>query len=72
MHLVSVIMPSFNGFKILLEAIESVKIQNYKNMGNNCYVMDPPKNITILNLIKSNILHLKENQKEIHGLGQVL
>ena len=51
--LVSVIIPSYNRFKYLLEAIESVKIQNYKNIEIIVINDDPPKkNITILNLIR--------------------
>ena len=69
--LVSVIIPSYNRFKYLLEAIESVKIQNYKNIEiivindgstqKEYYNFEFDKEVIFV--------HLKENQKEIHGFG---
>jgi len=69
--LVSVIIPSFNRFKYLSEAIKSVKAQNYPkieiiviNDGSteeNYYKYEFEKDIKVI--------HLKENQKNIHGFG---
>ena len=70
MELVSVIIPSFNRFKFLMNAIKSIKSQTYKNIEiiviNDCssekeyYEYDWEKN-------GIQILHLKNNSKEIFG-----
>lgn len=69
--LVSVIIPSYNRFKYLLEAIDSVRLQNYENIEiivindgstqEEYYHFEFDKDVTIINL--------KENQKKIHGFG---
>ena len=69
--LVSAIIPSFNRFKYLIEAIESIKIQNYPNIEiivindgstqDDYYSYEFDKNIKMINL--------EENQKKIHGFG---
>ncbi len=68
---VSVIIPSFNRFKFLLEAIVSVQNQNYPNLEiiviNDGSSEDNYYSYNFENNVK--ILHLKENQKEIHGFG---
>jgi len=69
--LVSVIIPSFNRFKYLLNAIESVDSQEYTNLEiivindgsteSEYYEYNFKKNVQII--------HLKQNQKKIHGFG---
>ena len=68
---VSVIIPSYNRFEFLLEAIESVKIQKYPNFEiivindgstqNEYYKYSFPEYVKIINL--------QQNQKELHGFG---
>ena len=69
--LVSVIIPSFNRFDYLVNAIESVNNQTYKNFeiiivndgstDERYYDKKFEKNVVTV--------HLKQNQKEIHGFG---
>ena len=62
---VSVIIPSYNRFNYLLEALESVKIQNYSNLE----VLVINDGSTQEDYYRHNfdsdiqIIHLKENQK---------
>lgn len=69
---VSVIIPSFNRFKYLLNAIASVKSQNYKNIDiiviNDC---STEKEYYEYDFISNNvnIIHLKENSKKIIGFA---
>ena len=68
---VSVIIPSFNRFEFLLEAINSVQRQDYSNFEiiiindgsteKEYYNYIFPDNVSLINLEK--------NQKEIHGFG---
>jgi len=68
---VSVIIPSYNRFKFLLEAINSVQQQDYSNFEiivvndgsteKEYYNYSFPNNVSLINLEK--------NQKEIHGFG---
>jgi len=68
---ISVIIPSFNRFSFLLDSIESVRLQNYPDLEiiiindgsteENYYSYKFEKDI--------HIVHLKENQKSIHGFG---
>lgn len=68
---VSVIIPSYNRFKYLKNAVNSVLGQNYKNLEiiiindgsdeEDYYNHKFPNNV--------NIVHLKQNQKNIHGFG---
>jgi len=68
---VSVIIPSYNRFEFLLEAIESVRIQKYPNFEiivindgstqNEYYKYSFPEYVKIINL--------QQNQKELHGFG---
>ena len=68
---VSVIIPSYNRFEFLLEAIESVRIQKYPNFEiivindgstqNEYYKYSFPEFVKIINL--------QQNQKELHGFG---
>ena len=68
---VSVIIPSYNRFNYLLEALESVKIQNYSNLE----VLVINDGSTQEDYYRHNfdsdiqIIHLKENQKTLHGFG---
>lgn len=68
---VSVIIPSYNRFNYLLEALESVKIQNYSNL--EVFVINDGS--TQEDYYRHNfdsdiqIIHLKENQKTLHGFG---
>ena len=68
---VSVIIPSYNRFNFLLDAIESVRIQNYPsfeiiviNDGSTqkeYYEYNFSDDVIVINL--------EQNQKEIHGFG---
>ena len=68
---VSVIIPSYNRFEFLMNAITSVENQNYKNIEiivindgsdqEEYYIENFDENIKVINL--------KENQKNIHGFG---
>lgn len=70
MELVSVIIPSFNRFKFLMNAIKSIKSQTYKNIEiiviNDCssekeyYEYDWDNNMI-------NIINLKTNSRDIFG-----
>jgi glycosyltransferase involved in cell wall biosynthesis len=68
---ISVIIPSYNRFNYLLEALESVKIQNYSNL--EVFVINDGS--TQEDYYRHNfdsdiqIIHLKENQKTLHGFG---
>jgi teichuronic acid biosynthesis glycosyltransferase TuaG len=69
MDLVSVIIPTFNRFKCLLMAIESVKNQTYKNFEiiivNDCSIQKEYYEYNFGEDIK--IIHLPENSKKIFG-----
>jgi len=68
---VSVIIPSYNRFDFLLDSINSVLMQNYENFEiivindgsteDDYYNYKFPKQVSII--------HLEENQKNIHGYG---
>tara|TARA_B100001057_G_scaffold500730_1_gene617449 strand:+ start:861 stop:1586 length:726 start_codon:yes stop_codon:yes gene_type:complete len=68
---ISVVIPSYNRFNYLLNAVNSVLQQTYKNIEiiivndgsteNEYTVHEFPENVKIV--------HLKENQKTIHGFG---
>ena len=68
---VSVIIPSYNRFDYLIKALESVKLQTFKNFeiiivndgssDSRYYSHFFDKSIKIVNL--------EENQKTIHGFG---
>jgi glycosyltransferase involved in cell wall biosynthesis len=70
MELVSVVIPSFNRFKFLINAIESIKSQTYKHVEiivvNDCssekeyYTYDWEKN-------NIKIVHLEKNSRELFG-----
>jgi len=72
-HLLSVIIPSFNRFEFLLNAIESVQSQTYKNFeiivvndnskDERYYKKSFTKNV--------NIIHLENENKEQKGPGNV-
>ena len=68
---VSVIIPSYNRFNYLLNAINSVKNQSYKNLEiiviNDGSEQKEYYDYNFDDNIK--IVHLKENQKKIHGFG---
>lgn len=67
-ELVSVIIPTFNRFKYLLNTIESVKNQTYKNIEiivvNDC---SNQKEYYEYQWEDINIIHLEKNSKEIFG-----
>lgn len=68
MFIVSVIIPTFNRFKFLLNKINSIKEQTYKNLQiivvNDCSTENEYDEYDwIENNI--NIIHLKENTKDI-------
>ncbi len=69
--LVSVIIPSYNRFNFLLNAIKSVQNQTYKNIEiivvNDCSTDKNYYEKTNFENIK--IIHLEQNQKEIYGFG---
>ncbi len=67
---VTVVIPSFNRYKYLKNALESVFSQTYKNIeiivindgsSQKEYYNNSFKNV--------NFIHLEKNQKEIHGFG---
>ena len=70
MELVSVVIPTFNRFKFLLNTIHSIKLQTYSNIEivvvNDCstekeyYEYNWKEN-------KINIIHLEKNSKELFG-----
>ena len=70
MELVSVVIPSFNRFKYLMNAIKSIRSQTYKNIEiivvNDCssekeyYTCDWDK-------ICVKIIHLEKNSRELFG-----
>ena len=68
---VSVIIPSYNRFDYLINAINSVKNQTYKNLEiiviNDGSEQKEYYDYNFDDKIK--IVHLKENQKKIHGFG---
>ena len=69
MDKVSVIIPTFNRFKYLLNAIESVKKQTYKNIEiivvNDCSTEKEYYNYDFGNNII--VIHLDKNSKNIFG-----
>jgi len=68
---VSVIIPSYNRFNYLLNAVQSVIEQDYKNTEliiiNDGSDEESYYNYQFPNNVK--IIHLEENQKNIHGFG---
>lgn len=72
MEIVSVIIPTFNRFKLLLNTIQSVKSQTYKHIEiivvNDCstqkeyYEYNWKENGII-------IIHLEQNSKQVHGFS---
>ncbi len=68
---VSVIIPSYNRFNYLLNALESVHSQTYKNI--EIIIVNDGSEEEEYYQYKFNqnvkIIHLKENQKQIHGFG---
>ena len=68
---ISVIIPSFNRFNYLKNAIKSVLQQEYKNIEliviNDGSDEEDYYNYSFPEKVK--IIHLKENQKGIHGFG---
>jgi glycosyltransferase involved in cell wall biosynthesis len=69
--LVSVIIPSFNRFKFLLNAIESVQNQNFNSI-EIIVINDGSTDSNYLSYeFDSNVklIHLEKNQKEINGFG---
>jgi glycosyltransferase involved in cell wall biosynthesis len=72
MDLVSVIIPSYNRFKNLLNAIDSIKLQTYKNIEiivvNDC---SKDKEYYEYNWKENNIniIHLEKNSKELLGFA---
>lgn len=73
MDLVSVIIPTYNRFKYLLNAIKSVKEQTYKNIEiivvNDCSIQKEYYNFDFKKEFGKNIFiyHLPENSKKIYG-----
>lgn len=69
MEKVSVIIPTFNRFNYLLNAIESVKKQTYKNIEiivvNDCSTEEKYYNHIFGGDV--NVIHLKKNSKSIFG-----
>jgi glycosyltransferase involved in cell wall biosynthesis len=69
MHKISVIIPTYNRFNYLLNAINSVRNQTYKNIEiiiiNDCSTQKEYYEYNFWDDIK--ILHLKENSKNIFG-----
>jgi glycosyltransferase involved in cell wall biosynthesis len=67
----SVIIPSYNRFDYLLEALESVRAQNYSNLEifviNDGSTQDEYYSHKFDSDVE--IIHLEENQKTIHGFG---
>ena len=70
MDLVSVIIPTYNRFKFVLNTIESVKTQTYKNIEiivvNDC---STEKEYYEYNWDGVNIIHLPQNSKQIFGFA---
>ena len=68
---VSVIIPSFNRFKYLKNAIKSVQNQNYENLEIIVINDGSTESEYYDHKFDSNvkILHLEENQKQINGFG---
>ena len=67
----SVVIPSYNRFKYLLNAIESINLQCYDNL--EIIVVndgsDDPEYQTHKFQSNVKVIHLEQNQKEIHGFG---
>ncbi len=67
----SVVIPSYNRFKYLLNAIESINLQCYDNL--EIVVVndgsDDPEYQTHKFQSNVKVIHLEQNQKEIHGFG---
>lgn len=70
MELVSVIIPTFNRFKFLLNSLESIKSQTYSNIEiivvNDCSTENEYYEYNWLDN-KINIINLEKNSKEIFG-----
>jgi glycosyltransferase involved in cell wall biosynthesis len=68
---VSVIIPSYNRFDSLLNAVESVEAQNYENIEiivvNDGSTDENYKNYKFNKTVK--IVHLENNQKKVNGFG---
>tara|TARA_B100000902_G_scaffold59643_1_gene66754 strand:+ start:36360 stop:37082 length:723 start_codon:yes stop_codon:yes gene_type:complete len=68
---VSVIIPSYNRFSFLLDAVDSVKRQNYPNL-EIIIVNDGSTEKSYYDHVFENntiVINLEQNQKEIHGFG---
>ena len=72
MDCVSVIIPTFNRFKFLLNAVQSIKLQTYNNIEiivvNDC---SSEKEYYEYNWKENgvNIIHIKKNSKMVFGFG---
>ena len=67
---VSAIIPSYNRLKYLINAVDSVLNQDYKNL-EIIIINDGSDEDEYYNhkFPKCKIVHLKQNQKKIHGFG---